>query len=134
MGRVAVADGALQARVTAEVVALHDGGREAGGAVDGVVHVRLDAVHLVDVRCAGEGDREFGPDIVVDCHAEVHPAIHCLVIPGAEAQRTAVVGEVEDRIVETTRSATHDSPHAGPHVAELGVGPAARDVERRREH
>lgn len=130
VGRVVLAVHADDTRVTTEVVRLHDGGREATRAVDGVVRVLLHAVHLVDVRRASEVDREIGPGVVVDGHTEVHP---CRAFPDAEARCAVVIGEADDGEVGDGRAIGHHTPHVGADVSVLGIGSFSRDPERRRE-
>lgn len=133
VGHVVAAVRPLDARVTAEVVGLHENRREAGGAIDGVVGVDHDVIHQVLVGRAGELDGEIHPGAVVDQHAQVHPAVGCLIIPDAETTCAAVIGEAHDGVVES-RTATHDAPHVGARMAVLGIGPFLRNPEGSREH
>lgn len=134
VGRVVAADRPWDARVTAEVVGLHDGCREAGGAVDGVVRVDQDVVHQVLVGRAGELDGEIHPGAVVDQYGQVHPAERCVSIPDTEAVCTTVIGDAGDGVACHVRSVRHDAPHVGAYMAVLGIGPFLRNPESSREH
>ncbi len=130
MGRVVAADRALETGVPTEVVALHDGGREAGGTVDGRVRVDERAVHPVLVGRAREFDGEIHPVVEVERHHEIHPG---RIIPDTETRCTTVIGEADDRVFRHVRAVRHHAPHIGTHAAVLGIAPPFRDVERGRE-